>query len=66
MLLFEQPKFETVSDYYDFSLACIFTVVLFGLPIYSVLVLKTNEPILDQKEFKDKYGSFYDGLATYN
>jgi hypothetical protein len=42
MLLFEQPKFETASDYYDFSLACVFTVVLFGLPIYSVLVLKTN------------------------
>ena len=66
MLVFEQPKFETVSDYYDFSLACVFTVVLLGLPIFSLVVLWKNEPILDQKEFKCKYGSFIDGLATYN
>ena len=66
MLLFEQPKFETISDYYDFSLACVFTLVLISLPIISVLILWKNETILDQKEFKVKYGSFYDGFATNN
>jgi hypothetical protein len=42
MLSFEQPKFETASDYYDFALACIFSVVMVGLPIFSYIILKKN------------------------
>ena len=42
MLRLEQPKFETGSDYYDFSLACIFSVVMVGLPILSYIILKKN------------------------
>jgi len=42
MLSLEQPKFETASDYYDFSLACFFSVVMVGLPIFSYIILKKN------------------------
>ena len=35
LLRFEQPKFETGSDYYDFALACVFCLVLFFLPLTS-------------------------------
>ena len=37
LLRFEQPKFETGSDYYDFALACVFCLVLFFLPLTSYL-----------------------------
>ena len=63
LLRFEEPKFVTVSDYYDFALACVFCLVVILLPLISYLLLYKNESKLDQKEFKQKFGSFYSGLA---
>jgi hypothetical protein len=39
LLRCEQPKFITNSDYYDFVITCIFTVVLAVLPIISYVFL---------------------------
>jgi hypothetical protein len=66
MLRLEQPKFETASDYYDFLLACVFSVVMVGLPIFSYIILKKKQANLDDEKFKQKFGSFYDGFASHN
>jgi hypothetical protein len=63
-LRFEQPKFLTVSDIYDFALACVFCLIVILLPFISYLLLFKNESKLEQKKFKQKFGSFYSGLAT--
>jgi hypothetical protein len=64
LLRFEQPKFVSVSDTYDFALACVFCLVVILLPLISFLLLCKNESRLDQKEFKQKFGNFYSGLTT--
>jgi hypothetical protein len=41
-------------------------VVVVFLPILSYLIMVTNLPILDEKAFKQKFGSFCSGYATHN
>ena len=63
-LRLEKPKFETPSDFFDFSLACVGVVITLALPIYCFFFLKRNINLLDKKEFQSKHGSLYDGFRT--
>jgi hypothetical protein len=65
-LRFEQPEFKTGSDYFDFVFATLGAAMVLGFPLFCFLFLKKNVNILDQEEFKSKYGALYNGYATYN
>ena len=40
--------------------------MVFALPLSCFLFLRKNVSILEQEEFKSKYGGLYEGFATHN
>ena len=62
----EQPLFVTPSDYFDFGLACVGTLITVVFPCYVFILLRKNVNRLEDEEFKAKYGSLYEGFVIHN
>ena len=65
-LRLEQPTFVTVSDYFDFGLACAGIIITIVFPLYCLIFLKRNADQLDNNKFKQKHGALFNGFSTHN
>ena len=66
MLSSEQAELKTPSDIFDFGFTLVCMLGIFVFPILNFIFLHRNVDQLDKKEFKDKFGSLYNGCVTHS
>ena len=63
-LSWTEPRFENVSDIFDFLLTCFFTLVVIAGPIIVHSLIRKYANELDKEVFQKKYGSLTEGYKT--
>ena len=64
LISWRQPRFENISDVFDFVLTFIVTLIVIGGPILSYLLLLKYANELDGQRFQSTYGSLTEGYLT--
>jgi hypothetical protein len=66
LLKFEEPNLITASDYFDFLLSILAVFSILGLPLTEIIFLCRQKKLMNDREFKKKWGTLYSGLKTFS
>ena len=64
LISFSEPSFDKPSDILDFTLTCLFSVIVIAAPIASLLLYCKYSKELHEDWFQKRFGSLTEGYHT--
>jgi hypothetical protein len=64
LLSFSEPSFDNPSDIFDFTLTCLFSLIVIAAPITSLLLHYKYSKELHEDWFQKRFGSLTEGYYT--